>query len=121
MNGLDPVIRAKLLVNRPSGMGRILQMAQCIESKNKTLRQIKGVGHWGNKLEFLGENGGLRGPMSPTTGGTTPTEKSPGHRTEVQASGIVGSNFPRGRKCDRSQHRRRRGIGGSQGRGSSEG
>ena len=52
VNGLDPVIWAELLVNRPSGMGWILQMVQRIESKNKTLRQIKGVGHGGNKLGF---------------------------------------------------------------------
>ena len=83
VNGLDPVIRAKLLVNRPSGMGRILQMAQCIESKNKTLRQIKGVGHGGNKLGFAGGSEGPQGPMSPTTRGTTPIENSLGHQTEV--------------------------------------
>ena len=58
VNGLDPMIWAKLLVNRPSGMGRILQMAQRIESKNKSLRQIKGVGHGGHKLGFAGGCGG---------------------------------------------------------------
>ena len=83
VNGLDLVIRAELLVNRPSGMVWILQMAQRIESKNKILRQIKGVGHGGNKLGFAGESGGSRGPMSPTTKGTTLTEKSSGHRTKV--------------------------------------
>ena len=82
VNGLDLVTRAELLVNRPNGMGRILQMAQRIESKNKTLRQIQGATHGGNnRLGFTGRSKGPRGPMISTIRGKASIEKSSGHQT----------------------------------------
>ena len=49
MKGLDPVIRAELIVNIPSGSGQVIQMAQRIESKNQTLKHPKGPTYGGNK------------------------------------------------------------------------
>ena len=83
VNGLDPMILAELLVNKPNEMSWIIQMAQWIESKNRTLKQIKGSTHGGSKGGFAGANGGPRGSVGSITRGTTPTEKSSGHRIEV--------------------------------------
>ena len=49
VNGLDPMIRAELIVNKPSGSSQVIQMAQRIESKNQTLKHLKGSTYGGNR------------------------------------------------------------------------
>ena len=81
VNGLDPTIRVELLVNRTSGLGQIIKIAQRIESKNRAIKQIKGSTHQsrGSKEGFTGSKG-LRGSLGLTIRSTTPVEKSPSHQ-----------------------------------------
>ena len=68
-------------MNRPSGLGRVIQMAQRIESKNQTLKYFKGSTYGGNKGGYAENGGGSKRAMGSTSRGTIPMEKTPRHRT----------------------------------------